>query len=64
MKSLESCIIIPIRPKANDHIILVWLKLVPFLNGIKFIPNAKQYAKCEITANINSLIRYFFLSLV
>ena len=61
---LDSWIIIPIRPNANDHIILVWLKNVPFENGIRLIPNAKQYAKCDITAKINNLVKYFFLSCV
>ena len=57
----ESWTIIPISPNANDHIILVWLKNVPVENGIKLIPNAKQYAKCDISAKISNLDKYFFL---
>ena len=56
----ESWIIIPISPNANDHIILVWLKNVPVENGIKLIPNAKQYAKCDMIAKIINLNKYFF----
>lgn len=56
--NFESFIIIPISPKASDHIMLVWLKNVPFENGKKLIPKAKQYAKCDITANANNLVKY------
>jgi hypothetical protein len=49
--------IIKTTDQASDHITLVILKN-PF--GINGIPPAKLYAKCDMTAKINSRAKYFF----
>ena len=46
---------------ASDHITLVALNI---LLGIKGIPPAKLYAKCDMTAKTNNLKIYFFTFLV
>ena len=43
----------------SGYITLVWLN-IPVLNGMTFMPNAKQYAKWDINANRNSRNIYFF----
>ena len=48
---------------ANDHITLVWLN-IPVESGSMGIPKAKSYAKCDITAKINSRRIYFLTSRV
>ena len=56
-------------PHASDHMTLVWFRTFPSANGINDrastnASDANRYAKCEITANMNSRKVYLFTSFV